>query len=313
VQLRHLETFVAIVDEGTLTAAAGRLYKTQGAVSHDLRTFEAELGVTLIDRSGQRTELTGAGQMLLPHAREILHRVRDLQHAMDRMKAGEEVVRVGVLSSLSRIFAEFVAGYLRQAPESNIIVVAEPLDTLEAMLKDEQLDLALTKPITYGGLSSTTIAVEPFAIVLPRHHELADREELSAEDLADAPLIGFPRARSSGRAWAQFFAPMGKHPLPAVELGDPEAMCRLIELGVGYGLMPLSSVHGHEGLTTVPTRPRLSRRLAVVRSVDRFLPASAERFAAFLMEAWTRPDINASFAGTAVDRSPAPTAAASPG
>ncbi len=64
-EVRHMRTFVAIAEAGALTRAAERLFKTQGAVSNDVKALEQSLGVELIDRSGQRVKLTTAGAALL--------------------------------------------------------------------------------------------------------------------------------------------------------------------------------------------------------------------------------------------------------
>jgi DNA-binding transcriptional LysR family regulator len=116
-ELRHLTTFLAIVDSGTLTGAARGLYKTQGAVSQDLKMLEAELGVQLIDRSGQRVKLTPAGTALFPLASQVVHGVRKVEIEMSRVKRGErEVVRVGALPSLSLNVSQFLLSYREDNP-----------------------------------------------------------------------------------------------------------------------------------------------------------------------------------------------------
>jgi hypothetical protein len=130
-ELRHLTTFLAIVDSGTLTGAAKTLYKTQGAVSQDLKMLESELGVTLIDRSGQRVRLTPAGTALFPLASQVVHGVRKVEIEMSRVKRGErEVVRVGTLPSLALSVSRFLLYYRSSQPGLRFLLFTELQSTL---------------------------------------------------------------------------------------------------------------------------------------------------------------------------------------
>src|SRR5262245_24733128 len=117
-QLRHLKTFLTIVDEGTLTAAASALFKTQAAVSQDLKALETGLGLELVDRSGQRVQLTQAGQVLVPMARRLIGELTEVEAEMERIRAGESpIVRIACLPSVAMQVAEVLASYAGQHPD----------------------------------------------------------------------------------------------------------------------------------------------------------------------------------------------------
>jgi DNA-binding transcriptional LysR family regulator len=269
-QLRHVSTFVAIAEEGTLTAAADRLYKTQGAVSHDLKSLESQFGLQLIDRSGQRIALTPAGAAFLPHARELIRRMNDAELLMRRLKLGEGgVVRVGTLSSLSRLVLGKLVEYGRADQHRSFTLFSEVRSVLVEWLRDGTLDLAIAEPGPEPDLEATPLGDDHLRVVLRRDHELAGRESVTPEDLVDRPFVAFTRELGSSQIAMRFFSSIGRYPTPVMELNDAELMKETIRLGFGYGLMPLSSVAGERDLVAIPPEPHLERRIAVLRSSHR--------------------------------------------
>src|SRR4051794_39546404 len=81
-EIRHLKLVEAIADEGTMTRAAGRLYISQSALSHQLAGLEAALSVDLFRRLPRGMRLTGAGEKLLATARSVLPAVREAQRQL---------------------------------------------------------------------------------------------------------------------------------------------------------------------------------------------------------------------------------------
>src|SRR5690349_15578715 len=179
-QLRHLETFVAIVDAGTLTAAAARLYKTQGAVSHDLKALESDLGLELIDRSGQRVRLTAGGLALLPMARRLLGEVSDVRHEMARVRAGDQpVVRLACLPSLGTRLCRLVADHARSHHGMRWSIITGLRGWMIDGLREGLFDLAICDAHTDDDLVSLPLMREPLSVALSRGHPLASRGPLS--------------------------------------------------------------------------------------------------------------------------------------
>src|ERR1700722_3348596 len=123
-ELRQLDHFVAIAEEGSVTKAARRLNYVQSALSVSVQALERELGVRLFDRTTHRVALTGAGEALLPAARRTLaaaEETRDIAAAVRGVLRG--TLRVGIMQSFA--FADvpgLLGTFRRQHPEVEIQV-----------------------------------------------------------------------------------------------------------------------------------------------------------------------------------------------
>jgi DNA-binding transcriptional LysR family regulator len=292
-QLRLLETFVAIVEEGTLAAASSRLYKTQGAVSQDLKLLERQLATPLIDRSGQRIRLTKEGEALLPHAREVLLRIHDIEDAIGRVKQGDgDVVRVGSLPSVSSRVVEFLADY-RGTSEGDLrfSVVTAPHDGLIDRLCAGTLDFAVSESEAANDLVSTDLGAEFHVIAVRRDDDLATNTSISPLDLADRPVIAFIRETPASSLVEQFFAPIGRYPPPVFEVDDYRLMRELVRARAGYGLLPVSSLTGDADLIGIPPSAALERKLVLLKSTHRLLSKSATDVHQDLHHRWRMADL----------------------
>jgi DNA-binding transcriptional LysR family regulator len=271
VELRHLITFVAITEEGTLTAAAQRLYKTQGAVSHDLKTLESQCGLQLIDRSGQRIRLTAAGEALLPYARELVRRVHDLEVVTQRFRRGElaDVVRIGTLSSMSAIVLDRTIEFHRANSDAAFTFYSEVRGMLLNWLRDGTLDVAVAEPGVESDIEATVVGRDDMIVVLPPGDPLGGRTEVTPNHLEDRTLVGFTRELGASQLTSRFFMSVGRYPPPAVELNDARLMKQLIRSGVGYALMPRSTICDGDDLATAQPRPPLPREIAILRPRER--------------------------------------------
>lgn len=290
--LRHLTTFVTIVESGTLTEAARRLYKTQGAVSHDLKELESALGLTLIDRSGQRIELTAAGETLLPVVTDVLRRVREVERVGRKLREGElGIVRVGTLPSLGSFVLSHLTEFQRAHPDVRFTLFTELQTVLADWLADGRLDLVLAQPELSTRLESHALDAESAYVVVPADDPLAGRDVVSPEDLADRPFIGFVRDTQSTRLAEEFFRPLGRYPDPAIEVEDFRLMSGLIRQRLGIGLMPASALvaEASEELVGLPTVPPLSRPLVLLTDVRQRDASSVAALRDHLLARWRAP------------------------
>lgn len=287
-QLRHLEMFVAIAESGTLSAAARRLHKTQGSVSQDLKGLERELGVQLVDRTGQRAILTRFGELFLSHARELLHRVDEMTMEIRRLEAGEEApIALGVLPSLGLQLADLIVRYKARVPDVRFLIYGDLEGSMIDALRTRRIDIGVGNPVLEEGINSSVVASEAIIAVVKSTDPLAKRNFVTPGDLVDRPVVGFIRhLRASTRA-LEFFRTIGKYPDPVIEVADFRIMLSLIAHGVGVGLMPAPCVTGGGDVVGVPTKPEIERQIAILTRDEDAQSQRLREFNEYLAEHWT--------------------------
>jgi DNA-binding transcriptional LysR family regulator len=292
-QLRHLETFLAIVDSGTLTAAATRLFKTQAAVSQDLRTLESGLGLVLIDRSGQRVRLTTAGEALVPMARRVLGELSDAQVEMARIRGGEHpTVRFACLPSLSSRACELIGEYAQHEPALRWSLITALRGAMIDGLRKRKFDLVICEYETDDDIVSVPLSREPLRVVLPANHPLAAVAVLKPHDLQGVPYIGLARGMGATMVAQRFFAAAGSYPTPTVEVNDTRLVLDLIIRFHGFGIVPVAALSSMSDsakaaeLVAIPTDPTLERQTSLSYLKGRTPPPSVRSFAEYLVDNW---------------------------
>jgi DNA-binding transcriptional LysR family regulator len=244
-ELRQLRYFVAIAEEGSLTRAAARLHIAQQSLSQQVRTLEAQLGVTLFERSSRGVTLTDVGAVLLREARPVLARAERAAEAVQRAARGEQgELRVGFLSTVANYFMPPVVRAFRER-HPGVALHTEDLTiaALVAGLRDGTLDAGLSRPPLVDDLATEVVLREPVAAVLPEGHRLAGRAELALADLADEPWVLTPR--SSWPPWHKLFdedfARAGYRPRVVQRGTTPQGLLALVAAGVGVTRLMLSA------------------------------------------------------------------------
>ncbi|MFD0535085.1 LysR family transcriptional regulator [Actinomadura luteofluorescens] len=186
-ELRQLEYFVAVAEEGGFGVAAERIGIVQSAVSQQVRRLERELGVRLFDRTTRRVQLSGAGERLLPEARAVLaalHRTR--QVAADVRAGVDGVLRLGTVHGpgdrIYRVLSELAAVAPRVQVRPRRLALSDRLSAV----RSGELDAALIRALSDApGLELLPVWTDPLYVALPAGHPLAQRPALDLADLAD--------------------------------------------------------------------------------------------------------------------------------
>jgi DNA-binding transcriptional LysR family regulator len=204
-ELRHLRYFLAVAEELNFTRAAKRLNIAQPPLTQQIKALEAQMGVTLFDRSGYRVELTDAGRTFVPEVTRILTDVRNAVQRAQRAAAGKVGhVRVGFTESASfnprvtTAFRNFRSAY----PEVEVSLEESPTTVLAAALRDGRVDAAFVRPplSIADGIALHLIDEEEMVVALSSAHPLAQREDLEIKDLADETFVLYPRMERPGLA-----------------------------------------------------------------------------------------------------------------
>jgi DNA-binding transcriptional LysR family regulator len=204
-ELRQLRSFIAVAEELHFRRAADRLHLAQPSVSQQIRTLEAELGVTLFDRNRRGATLTAAGEALLPEARDLLARA---DRAASKTRATGVGQRGRLRLSLTRSLTGGLAGAIVDEYRARYPEVEVELSVGNTMLHVEQLhggdiDVGFVRPpLEDPALEELSLGREPMVCVLPKGHSLTKRKMVRREDLREEPLVWWPESHGPG-AWRE--------------------------------------------------------------------------------------------------------------
>ncbi|ACZ91487.1 LysR family transcriptional regulator [Streptosporangium roseum] len=195
IDTRRLRTLRAVADHRTVTAAAAALHLTPSAVSQQLVALEHEVGHRLLERDGRGVRLTSVGRILLGHANEVLAQLERAGADIAAYTTGTagEVKVASFATAIGLVVAPAVGTLRDKEPGIQVRVLDAEGDQSLTMVLDGVVDVAVA--VEYRGapaeddrrLSRIPLYSEPFDVVLPRGHALADRIPADVgQALADA-------------------------------------------------------------------------------------------------------------------------------
>ena len=246
-ELRHLRYFLAVAEELNFTRAAKRLNIAQPPLTQQIKALEAEMGVTLFDRTGYRVELTDAGRSFVPQVARILADVRNAVLIAKRAAVGEVGhVRVGFTESASfnplvtATFRSFRTAY----PEVELSLEESPSTVLANALREGRIDAAFVRPPlrTGEGIDLHLIDEEEMVVAVPTSHPLALRPELEIADLAEETFVLYPRTERPGLADTVIAACEKAGFAPKVKQYTPQlsSTINLVAAALGISIVPRS-------------------------------------------------------------------------
>ncbi len=259
--LRQLETMVAIADHGTFSAAARALFTVQSNVSSHVARLERELGVRLVDR--QRGGLTDDGVIVVERARRVLRELDDI--ASEMASRGEEVhgdARIGTLGTTARWVLPALLIALRRAhPGVHPLIHEGNTTNLVPRLLSSHLDaIVVHLPIDSADVTIEPLFSEDLLLVAPAGHPLAAEHEVSLGQLAATPLLLPPTGTALRRVLDRAAAAAGVGLQPAAEIDGVRLMASLSFEGFGAAIVPATAVpvwlHGDFHRIAVPELPR---------------------------------------------------------
>jgi len=271
---QSLKAFLAVAGQNSFSEAAEHLHLTQSAVSKRIQQLESQLGVALFDRHNRTVSLTDAGLALLPKARDILDLVADTTQQMDNL-SGDISGTLSFATShhiglhrLPPVLREFIQKY----PGVNLNLEFLSSESAYQAVRQRQVDFALT---TLGenddsDLTSIPLWQDTMLCVCSPDHRLANKTELTLNDLAEAPAI-LPEPdtityKIAEDAFKQ--ADLTLHaPMPTNFL---ETIKMMVSVGIGWSLLPEVMVDEHLQVIPWPGK-QPERQLGLVHLKNRTL------------------------------------------
>lgn len=248
--LQQLVTFSTVISEGSMTAAAEKLYLTQPAVSQQIRNLEEEMGVSLLDRGSRHAKPTVQGQMLYDYAKRIIALTQQAQTAIQTMGEGVKgSLRIGTLNSLGlQLISPAVASFLKQNSKIAMALTYENANEIFKALTRGELDVAILPDVVAemgadakGFESRPLLKDEMWLVASGKDTSVPD--EATVKDLVSKNYMrlteryeGFEKMLLKAQSSA------GVKLTPAFETNNVGTLKRVIESGLGWGFLPSHSI-----------------------------------------------------------------------
>ncbi|THT97959.1 LysR family transcriptional regulator [Lampropedia puyangensis] len=251
--LTTLELFIAVCETGSIAQAAEREFIAPSAVSKRLSDLEGEVGVVLLERHSRGVKPTPAGESFLQHARSILHDVGRLHSDLQEYAEGVRGhVRVHAnLSAIVQFLPEDLGLFAQQQPAIKIDLQERmSYETLQAVQEGAvELGICYTPGAAPTGLQSRPYHRDRLMVVMPTKHPLnktfseqttanSHAPEIAFAEVLDFDLVGLNRQSSIGLLMRQAAAATGKGLRQRIQVTGLDTMCRMIDNGLGIGVMP---------------------------------------------------------------------------
>ena len=259
--IRHLESFVCIVERGSFAAAAEVLFTTQPTISARIQELERRFGVPLFDRSRHRARLTPKGEELLPYARQVVELAQQIARRIGDPSSVAGTIRIGCVGLVAKTLLPTLVAAVRQRYPNVVLKVHVFLArTVFAMLEAHEIDMALvTTPVTVPDVETHPLGTDDFVWLASPALEVADGP-LRPADLERLPVFGFPAESHHFPVIERWFRDNGAVYRPAVSCNNMDALADLTARGAGVALLPRGCyrVRIDAGeLRELDTRPRI--------------------------------------------------------
>lgn len=189
-EIRNLETFIAVVEYGSFSRAAEILGYTQSTVTVHIKQLEDELGVLLFDRIGKKVLLTNEGKQLFGSADMITGEVSKIKEKIARGDEPSGTLRIGTIPSISvSIFPTLIHRVHEHFPKINIRLVVKEIDTILDMLAHNRIDVAYGLKNNIPELISVYEKTDRVHFVAPPSHPLCGKKNLCLKDLENEDFV----------------------------------------------------------------------------------------------------------------------------
>lgn len=241
----QVAAFVELARCGSIRAAAEGLFITEQGLRSRLIALEAQLGVQLYRKSrGMRrtTPLTPQGQQFLPHAEAFLERATTLGDLFRAdASAGREVDVVASQYLIAYVLIDVVRQFHAANPTIHVRLSARTEHEIEETLRASvEFSFGVAAPYESSpDLEYRHLFAMPWSLIATPRHRLLARRRIRLQDLRDEPLIFYERGSTGRQHVVEAFAQQGVTPHVEIEATNTDLIVRMVEAGLGLGIVPL--------------------------------------------------------------------------
>ncbi len=288
--LDQLHTFLEIVRLKSFSKAAQTCYRTQPAISAQVRQLEQELNTSLFERLGTRIALTMAGKIFAEYSEQILdlrRRAQDSINELERVPRGELVIAANEATCiyvLPTVFAE----YKKQFPNVQLLVDRSYGIRVVQAVTDNLADFGITQlPVQEKKLQVVKIHSDEIKMLAPAGHPIARQATVTCRDLVGKPLL-LPKSGTTRARLNVFLEPVEDQISISMELDSTEMIKRFVMADLGLSFLAASHCKeeieaGRLAAVTLGPEPMI-RRLGLIYRKDKALSKAALGFIEVTLE-----------------------------
>jgi DNA-binding transcriptional LysR family regulator len=243
--IRQLDMFRAVAEEGSFTRAAQRLHVSQSAISRQIKLLEDELGGLVLHRGARRVTLTHPGELLLRMASRVQ---QDMQEVVSQISDTHELRRgtltlAGGMTVCMYILPRLLKRYRSLYKQVDLRVASGSAEEIQRMLSSHEVDLALmTLPVVARDLEVLPVLKEEMVVVTAPGHPLSRKRAVEAAELGRFPLIVYEPGSNTRKVIDQFFIEEQIPMEVAMETENVEIIKAMVAAGLGVTLIPYMSI-----------------------------------------------------------------------
>jgi DNA-binding transcriptional LysR family regulator len=288
--LDQLHTFLEIVRLKSFSKAAQTCYRTQPAISAQVRQLEQELNTTLFERLGTKIALTTAGKIFAGYAEQILElrrRAQDTINELDRVPRGELVIAANEATCiyvLPVVFSE----YKKKFPNVQLSVDRSYGARVVEAVHDNLADFGITQlPVQEKKLQVAKIHTDEIILLLPGQHPLAEKKFVTARELVGFPLL-LPKTGTTRMRLNVWLEAVEDELQISMELDSTEMIKRFVMAGLGFSFLAASHCREEVAagkLAAVSLGPEpMFRKVGLIYRKDKALSKAALGFIQVILE-----------------------------
>lgn len=236
-----LRLFVRVVEEGTIARAAAREHIAAAAVSKRISELEDALRTQLLIRSNKGVEPNAAGRVLLRFARSVLHDLDRIYVEMRDYAAGTRgyVRIVANIGAVAQSLPSEIAAFLRAHPDVQIQLEEKISSAVIEAVAENAADIGIcNKPESAQGVEILPYHSHELVLATPVEHPLAAAPRVRFSDALAFEFVGLHTGSSINLLLTRAATEAGRHVRMRIQVTSWDALCRMIEAGLGIGVLP---------------------------------------------------------------------------
>lgn len=288
VNLKLLQTFTLVAEHSSFREAADQTFRSQSAISTQIKQLEAQIGCTLFHRTTRRVRLTREGEQLLNSARRAIQEVSvGLQRIYEAVDLRHGQVSIGCAPTIAATqLATILAAFEKDYPKIQVVVRELLSKDLFETVRKGDVDFAVGTLVPDSDFSFETLADDEFHALVPASLRTSSDETLTLEELATLPILVMNPNCAIHGILLEAMRVRGLTLQTKYQVMQMQTLISMSELGLGAAVLPRSVVPWGRSphVKVLKITPTLSRQIALIRVPGQSLSPAAQRLSQLIRQ-----------------------------